>query len=249
MTPVSWALLGLALAGITIWGAVKILGAIITAVSEGCTALKLNVIGRKNSSQAILDIPKELSAVPLSSPMADPVIRNLNKWTPEFEKFPSPAWPKWKSIWIGEGASALTTTIAEIESVLKPLPTTKPPYELIDNPPQFKAKMQSTKEGGPPPEPEILPEEFPSPMLVLPRWGGPLAFLNSTVRNAHKALIEKRDLFESKRAKLIESAKLVNQERRQAWKNAFDRYESALQLFRQERDQYAKGLRINNLNN
>ena len=202
-----------------------VLGAIILALCW--KRLSIAFFGRKRSTLAKLTEPSELARGLWPDPQKDTVIRKLREWNPKPTSF------TWQPLWITETEGLNSVTINHIELLFRPLGPCRPPYELIDLTPSFI-------EQEPPAEPSYVSENYPLPTLSLPFWNPPLSFLNKYVRTAHTELVTKCKQLELQAGNLKESAKELNQARKQAWEEARERHQTAISISRKNYDNYMR---------
>lgn len=238
MATLGWIVIGLIVAGAAIVWVLSILAKTVEAIGTGVNTLGISVFGRKRSMPAKLTEPSELARDPWPDRSIDIVVRKLYEWNPKPIRFPAPSWPKWQPLWIVESAVFNSATIDGIESLFHPLGPCNPPYELIDQPPDFTAVEADVVEEEPPSEPPRVPEIYPIPVLSLPLWQPPLGFLNRYVRTAYAEQISKHRQLELKQVELEESARKLNRARNEAWRKACERHRKAMEQFRQDRESY-----------
>jgi len=218
--------IGLALIGFVGYLVGAIAG-LLGAVGKGVFNLLATLFGRRYSKRAVLSEPPELGQKPWPDPRYDKVIQSLNFWTPSATPQTVAAWPTWRPLWIGPKAESHFATDSEIESLHVPEASCKPPYELLDRPPEFSSTY-NYREPEPPPKPPKVPESYPAPVLTLPRWRWPFRFLNLFVEAAHADLIYKHRQTETRALDLATSAQTLNKAREEAWKQAHERHVKAV---------------------
>ena len=201
---------------------------------KGVNRISIAIFGRKSTMTAKLTVPPELSSV--SRPTMWPDIKNDREvrrlsslYTNSIPVISS--WPKWQPLWLHESDGCNKATLEEIEVLFHPLFFPKLPYEIVDQVPEFTSIGAEIVNQGPPPEPLLVPESYPSPVLSLPYWAAPLSFFNKHVEAAHADLISTHRRLLQKQSELKESAQTINTARRKAWENACQRYNIRLDFY------------------
>ncbi len=193
-----------------------------------------NLFGRADRTANILTIPPEFNKTILTTP-SDSVVNNLNTYCRSHLPFHL-GLLEWTPLWISETDGQNTALVTDIEALLSPLAIATPPYELIDQPSGYPPFPNGDIE--PPPEPPLVPEEYPEPVLSLPYWGAPLDFLNTFVDKAHQKVIDQYNKLQETHTRLEETANILNQARKHAWGNACKHYKELVALREKQYESY-----------
>lgn len=193
------------------------------------------LFGRTRSPFVRLTEPPELLRDIWHEPKQDEIVKQLSNWRPANQ-----TWPEWNPLWLRPSAGSHKAKVEEVEALFRPISTHPLPYELLDDPPNFPKKNSL------PPQPQPIPEDYPEPILSLPLWPARYDFLNFYVMIAHQELTSRKLALKNKRAELIDSAKILNAARNEAWTQASERhraYEKAKAAFEKDRDKDLRLLR------
>lgn len=206
---------------------VIILYLVITTVNKVSVA----IFGRKRSMLAKLIEPPEL-AIGLYPDGANDIV--VKKLAALYVIPTTISLAQWQPLWLDENTGLSTAIIADIERLFHPLAPCNLPYELVDHPPVILKTGADITDIGPPPEPPMVPEVYPSPVMSLPYWSNKLLdhFFHEHVEAAHGDLIAKYRSLQYKQSALEVSALNINIARKKAWSEAMVRYQKAMIFFR-----------------
>lgn len=235
----TWLLIGIAAIALAFW----VLAALLAAVREIAFAVGRTIeaswsasriaVGRvAGTGRGQLECAAIINRPPWPSPDRDSTVQRLEQYGVK-----EPQWPRWGPRWTPMTELATTfvdkrVTVESVSALSSGVPDCSPPYALVNEAPEFPS------EPAPPKEPEYVSEDYAVPVLSLPvppLWA---SFLAGCIREAHAELVASYSDALRRHTLLSESARSLNQARRQAWKRALKRHSAQVVSHRDSFRQY-----------